>query len=190
VAAAGFARLDADVWKDGALPRRRLAGGQTAHHTAPLPRRRAELAVNAQPGARIFSAARARHPRIAPRDAASSALQQSRSGGEILARNRRKAQLRRSPALRTVAGVAPASTYRPCSPIYGLEHGTERRARKVALDQRLLLAGDPALDDLPRILGLQTVHELRAQSVGACKNGHVNHAGNDNFGDVGGEVAG
>src|SRR5207245_10209056 len=40
------------------------------------------------------------------------------------------------------------------------------------------------------VLCLQTVDELRAQSVRASKKGHINHPWNDDFGDVGCEVAG
>ena len=69
-----------------------------------------------------------------------------------------------------------------------LEHRTQRGSREVAVDDRLLVAGDPSLDHADWPLRLQAMDQLRTQPVGAGEQAHVDHPGDDDLGDIGRDV--
>src|SRR2546430_4359276 len=80
VSPAGLAGFDPHVRKERAVLGGDAAARQASHHAAALAGGRAVLAEDAQPGAGVLSAGRARDSRIAPRRGAARAHEVSRTG--------------------------------------------------------------------------------------------------------------
>src|SRR5438094_4530167 len=144
---------------------------QASHHAAALAGGRSMLAEDAQPGAGVLSAGRARDSRIAPRRGAARAHEISRTGRQIVLRQGEERELRRTAALGAVAGVAGSTASRPGVMAERLEHWSQRGASEVAVDGGLIIPAYPAVDDPARLLDGEPSHEVSPQPVRA--GGHA-----------------
>src|SRR5205807_2053670 len=75
----------------------------------------------------------------------------SAAGGEVFAGDREVAELRESPACRTVARIAQPDAGRRHLGTKSLEHRTHGRPRQVPVGQAQRFAADPGGDDFARI---------------------------------------
>src|SRR5205807_5585872 len=178
VAHAGFAGVDAHVRKhDWMLRRRRTAVGQAAHEAPPLAGRRAELAEDGELCARVLAASGARHARVAPDRAASGAQKITRAGRQVFLRLGEVGQLRWSAAIGAVLRIAWPRACRSHPSVERFQHRTEGSAGEESVDYWLVLALDPSLNDVARILSLEPVHQVRAHPLRPGGNTHIEHAG-------------
>ena len=116
--------------------------------------------------------------------------EETAAGGEVFAGDREVAELRESPACRTVARIAQPDAGRRHLGTKSLEHRTHGRPRQVPVGQAQRFAADPGGDDFARIGPREAIRHSLAQLLRAGGDARVHDRRHHHLGHVRDEIPG